>query len=165
MRRLMSGRRVRSIGQAGHEPGPAAAGRARLGAQVLTGTDRWPGEAGLPPTTLQMWVSTETIYRALYVQSRGALRRELTRCLRTGRVRTVGGVEYRSRAGGQEQEGCGARGVHPQAVPADRAPPWLVRQFEPSGVDPFRKRTRSWAAWPGSSTSARPVMMSRSGMG
>jgi hypothetical protein len=33
-----------------------------------------------------MWVSTETIYQSLYVQSRGALRRELTAHLRTGRV-------------------------------------------------------------------------------
>jgi len=33
-----------------------------------------------------MWVSTETIYQSLYVQSRGALRRELTACLRTGRA-------------------------------------------------------------------------------
>ena len=33
-----------------------------------------------------MWVSTETIYQSLYVQSRGALRRELTSCLRTGRA-------------------------------------------------------------------------------
>jgi transposase, IS30 family len=32
-----------------------------------------------------MWVSTETIYQSLYVQSRGALRRESTACLRTGR--------------------------------------------------------------------------------
>ena len=33
-----------------------------------------------------MWVSAETIYQSLYVQSRGALKRELTRCLRTGRA-------------------------------------------------------------------------------
>jgi transposase, IS30 family len=33
-----------------------------------------------------MTVSHETIYRALYVQGRGELRRELTRCLRTGRA-------------------------------------------------------------------------------
>lgn len=33
-----------------------------------------------------MWVSHETIYQALFVQSRGALRRELTKCLRTGRA-------------------------------------------------------------------------------
>ena len=38
------------------------------------------------PDDPEMWVSTETIYQSLYVQSRGALRRELTRCLRTGRA-------------------------------------------------------------------------------
>jgi IS30 family transposase len=32
-----------------------------------------------------MWVSHETIYQSIYVQSRGALRRELALCLRTGR--------------------------------------------------------------------------------
>ena len=34
----------------------------------------------------EMWVSHETIYQALYVQGRGALKRELTRHLRTGRA-------------------------------------------------------------------------------
>jgi IS30 family transposase len=34
----------------------------------------------------EMRVSHETIYQALYVQGRGALRRELTACLRTGRA-------------------------------------------------------------------------------
>ena len=38
------------------------------------------------PDEPEMWVSTETIYQSLYVQSRGALRRELTRYLRTGRA-------------------------------------------------------------------------------
>ena len=33
-----------------------------------------------------MWVSHETIYQSLYVQGRGELRRELHRCLRTGRA-------------------------------------------------------------------------------
>jgi IS30 family transposase len=33
-----------------------------------------------------MRISPETIYQSLYVQGRGALRRELTVCLRTGRV-------------------------------------------------------------------------------
>jgi IS30 family transposase len=33
-----------------------------------------------------MRVSHETIYRSLYVQARGALRKELTTCLRTGRT-------------------------------------------------------------------------------
>ncbi len=33
-----------------------------------------------------MQVSHETIYQSLYVQGRGALKRELLKCLRTGRT-------------------------------------------------------------------------------
>lgn len=38
------------------------------------------------PDCPEMQVSHETIYKALYVQGRGELRRELTQCLRTGRA-------------------------------------------------------------------------------
>jgi IS30 family transposase len=38
------------------------------------------------PDDERMRVSHETIYRSLFVQGRGELRRELTRCLRTGRA-------------------------------------------------------------------------------
>jgi transposase, IS30 family len=38
------------------------------------------------PDRPEMQVSHETIYKALYVQGRGELRRELTKCLRTGRA-------------------------------------------------------------------------------
>ncbi|WP_431605602.1 IS30 family transposase [Amycolatopsis melonis] len=38
------------------------------------------------PDQPEMQVSHETIYQAIYVQSRGALRRELAACLRTGRA-------------------------------------------------------------------------------
>jgi transposase, IS30 family len=38
------------------------------------------------PDRAEMQVSHETIYQELYVQGRGELRRELTRCLRTGRA-------------------------------------------------------------------------------
>jgi transposase, IS30 family len=38
------------------------------------------------PDDPMMRVSHETIYQSLFVQGRGALRRELTRCLRSGRV-------------------------------------------------------------------------------
>jgi IS30 family transposase len=38
------------------------------------------------PEDPEMRASTETIYRSLYVQSRGALRRDLARCLRIGRA-------------------------------------------------------------------------------
>ncbi len=38
------------------------------------------------PDNPEMWVSHETIYQSIYVQGRGALRRELAVCLRTGRA-------------------------------------------------------------------------------
>ena len=38
------------------------------------------------PDHEEMWVSHETIYLSLFVQGKGALRRELTECLRTGRA-------------------------------------------------------------------------------
>jgi len=38
------------------------------------------------PDDLEMWVSHETIYLSLFIQGKGALRRELTECLRTGRA-------------------------------------------------------------------------------
>lgn len=38
------------------------------------------------PDEPEMWVSHEAIYQAIYVQGRGALRRELHRCLRTKRA-------------------------------------------------------------------------------
>lgn len=37
----------------------------------------------------EMWVSTETIYKSIYVQGRGELRRQLAQCLRSGRARRV----------------------------------------------------------------------------
>jgi IS30 family transposase len=47
----------------------------------------------------EMWVSHETIYQSLFVQGRGELRRELARCLRTGRTqrRAQGRPERRGR--------------------------------------------------------------------
>lgn len=49
------------------------------------------------PDDPTMRISHEAIYRALYVQGRGALRRELTACLRTGRTLRV----PRARAAGR----------------------------------------------------------------
>jgi IS30 family transposase len=51
------------------------------------------------PNDAEMRVSHETIYKSLYVQGRGELRRELARCLRTGRAqrRPQGRIESRGR--------------------------------------------------------------------
>jgi IS30 family transposase len=49
------------------------------------------------PDDGSMRISHEAIYQALYVQGRGALRRELTACLRTGRALRVPGARTRGR--------------------------------------------------------------------
>ena len=52
------------------------------------------------PDRPEMWVSHETIYKYLYVQGRGELRRELAACLRTGRAKRKprGRIEKRGRS-------------------------------------------------------------------
>ena len=52
------------------------------------------------PDDESMRVSHEAIYQALYVQGRGALRRELTACLRTGRALRVPRARTRGRRKG-----------------------------------------------------------------
>jgi len=41
------------------------------------------------PLEPERWVSAETIYQSIYVQGRGELRKELARCLRSGRARRI----------------------------------------------------------------------------
>jgi IS30 family transposase len=64
-----------------------------LAAQVIEWMELWwsPEEIACRlrlefPDDPMMWVSHETIYQSLFVQGRGELRRELHRCLRTGRA-------------------------------------------------------------------------------
>src|SRR5205807_4779521 len=54
------------------------------------------------PDDPEMRVSHETIYQSLFVQGRGELRRELARCLRSGRAcrKKRGSVERRGRIPG-----------------------------------------------------------------
>jgi IS30 family transposase len=75
-------------------PKTAKLSRPRLAAQVTAWLKEWwsPQEiAGRLrweyPGDPMMQVSHEAIYQALFVQGRGELRRELARCLRTGRVK------------------------------------------------------------------------------
>ena len=66
----------------------------RLAAQVTGWLEEWWSPVQISarlriefPGDPMMRVSHETIYQALYVQGRGQLRRELARCLRTGRAK------------------------------------------------------------------------------
>jgi transposase, IS30 family len=66
----------------------------KLAAQVTSWLEEWWSPAQITarlrieyPGDPMMRVSHETIYQALYVQGRGELRRELARCLRSGRAR------------------------------------------------------------------------------
>ncbi len=96
------------------------------------------------PDDASMRISHEAIYQALYVQGRGALRRELTACLRTGRALRV----PRART-----QGSGKNFVSPEvmiserpAEAADRAVPghWegdLILGLESSAIGTLVERT------------------------
>ncbi len=83
----------RALQQARRPKEPKLARCPRLRAEVeRLLTQRWSPEQIAHrlrlehPSDRAMHVSHETIYRSLFVQARGALRRELTACLRTGRA-------------------------------------------------------------------------------
>jgi len=70
------------------------------------------------PGDPMLWVSHQTIYQALYVQGRGELRRELARCLRTGRA----GRRARGRGGHTRMTGMVMISQRPAGA-GDRAVP------------------------------------------
>ena len=110
--------------------GPAAAqwkGRNKARRQDRRWATAWSPEQiahRLPidfPDDGSMRISHEAIYRSLYVQGRGALRRELVACLRTGRALRVPRARARQRANGHVTDEV-MISVRP-AEAADRAVP------------------------------------------
>jgi IS30 family transposase len=104
------------------------------------------------PEDDSMRISHEAIYQALYVQGRGALRRELVTCLRTGRALRVPQARTRGR---------GKKFVTPEimiserpAEAADRAVPghWegdLILGLGSSAIGTLVERTRAGRSRPG----------------
>jgi IS30 family transposase len=99
---------------------PAPAG------QVTRGLRKWWSPVEISrrlrlehPDDPMMWVSHETIYKTLFVQGRGELRRELTRCLRSGRTqrRPQGRIETRGRIPGMVMISDRPAEVEDRAVP------------------------------------------------
>jgi IS30 family transposase len=83
----------REAGQRARRPKVPKLACGRLAAKVTEWLEEWwsPEEIARRlrhefPDDPMMWVSHETIYQSLFVQGRGELRRELHRCLRTGRA-------------------------------------------------------------------------------
>jgi IS30 family transposase len=94
-RRYRAWRAEERAGRRARRPRPAKLARNRALRQIVERllVERWsPQQIAWQlrhdhPHDPEMWVSHETIYQSLFVQGRGALRAELTRCLRTGRAK------------------------------------------------------------------------------
>ena len=96
----------RSAAELARRPKPTKLSDAVLRERVIAGLEKlWSPEQiasrlrGEFPDDPETWVSHETIYKSIYVQGRGELRKELARCLRTGRAqrKPQGRMEKRGR--------------------------------------------------------------------
>jgi transposase, IS30 family len=95
------------------------------------------------PDDPEMRVSHETIYQSLFVQGRGELRRELARCLRSGRTvrRPRGQAERRGRLPGMVMISDRPADVHDRAVPGHWEGDIILGESSRSAVGTLVERT------------------------
>lgn len=95
------------------------------------------------PDDLEMRVSHETIYQSLFVQGRGELRRELARCLRSGRTtrRPRGQAEKRGRLPGMVMISDRPAEAEDRAVPGHWEGDIILGEGSRSAVGTLVERT------------------------
>ncbi len=95
------------------------------------------------PEDLELRVSPETIYQSLFVQGRGELRRELARCLRSGRTtrRPKGHLEKRGRLPGMVMLSDRPAEAEDRAVPGHWEGDLILGNANRSAVGTLVERT------------------------
>jgi IS30 family transposase len=136
--------------EAARRPRPAKLDHPQLVAQVTV----WLEELWSPqeiaarlrlefPDDLMMQVSQETIYQSLFVQGRGELRRELARCLRSGRTarRSQGQVKRRGKLANMVMISERPAEVEDRAVPGHWEGDLIIGANNNSAVGTLVERT------------------------
>ncbi len=105
--------------------------------------------AAIYPDRPEMQVSHETIYKALYVQGRGELRRELTKCLRTGRTlrkpsRRAGVHKGRGRIAGMVNISERPAEVNDRAVPGHWEGDLIIGKDQASQIGTLVERSTGY---------------------